>query len=473
MNKKPLRKKFRSRIGQSLVAVLCMLSLVPGDTTVYALPTTQQNGPGDQAAPTIPNDQLDSLVAPVALYPDPLLTQVLVASTYPLEIIQLQQWLQKNGGLTGDALTTAVQKQDWDPSIQAMSVFPDLVKRLADDIKWTTDLGNAFLAQQSSVMDAVQRMRTKALDAGKLKSNEQMKVETQVVETKTVVVIQPANPQVVYVPTYNPVVVYGPPVYPYPPIYYPPPSYYAAGMFFAFGVGIAVGSYYRGGWGYNCGWGRHTTIIVNRNNNYVKHYNSVNINRVNVNNTNINNINRNGNSNWQHNAQHRGGTPYSNQQVAKQYGGTARGDSMSTRQASARQQQGLTTKQQPGAANQGTAAGNRPASRPNSAGANAANRPGSNTGARPNNADATATNRAGSSAGASASNTGANRGGSGNNIGNRQVPSSDVSKNTSAFGGASSKASAQASSARGASSMGASRTGSGSTRPRGGATRKS
>jgi hypothetical protein len=207
MNKKPFRKTLRTRIGQSFVAILCVLALAPGDPAIYAQPTTVQNAPADQAAPAIPADQLDSLVAPIALYPDPLLTQVLVASTYPLELIQLQQWLQKNPGLTGDALTNAVQKEDWDPSIQSMAVFPDLVKRLSDDIKWTTDLGNAFLAQQSDVMDAVQRMRTKAMDAGKLKSNEQMKVETQTVESKTVVVIQPANPQVVYVPTYNPVVV--------------------------------------------------------------------------------------------------------------------------------------------------------------------------------------------------------------------------------------------------------------------------
>ena len=440
MNKKPPRKKFRVRIGQSLVAILCVLALAPGDTAVYAQPLSMQDAPADQAAPTIPAGQLDSLVAPIALYPDPLLTQVLVASTYPLELIQLQQWLQKNPGLAGDALTTAVQKQDWDASIQAMSVFPDLVKRLTDDIKWTTDLGNAFLAQQSDVMDAVQRMRTKALDAGKLKTNEQMKVETQTVESKTVVVIQPANPQIVYVPTYNPVVVYGPPVYmyPYPPIYYPPPSYYAAGVWFAFGVGIAVGSYYHGGWGYNCGWGRHTTIIVNRNNNYIRHYNSVNINRVNVNNR-PSTLPANAGNNWQHNAQHRGGTPYSNQAVAKQYGGTARGDSMSTRQANARQQQGAGNRPQTGAVNQGGAAGNR-------GGANTGN---------------AAANRPGSNAGAGAGNGGANRNGSGNNIGNRQVPKADASKNTSAFGGSSSKATAQASGARGASSLGGSRAGGG------------
>jgi len=495
MSTKLLRTKSRGWTVQSLVAVLCVVSLAPGDAEVYAQPARQQDASAGQAAPAIPNDQLDSLVAPVALYPDPLLTQVLVATTYPLEIIQLQQWIQKNSSLTGDALTNAAQKQDWDPSIQAMAVFPDLVKRLADDIKWTTDLGNAFLAQQSDVMDAVQRMRMKAQAAGNLKSNEQMNVETKVVETKTVLVIQPANPQVVYVPTYNPVVVYGPPVYmyPYPPIYYPPPSYYAAGAVFAFGVGVAVGSYYRGGWGYNSGWGHNNTVNININNNYIKHYNTTNINNVNrnninnvnVKNTSINNVSKNGNNTWQHNPQHRGGTPYSNKATANQYGGTTRGDSMSTRQANARQQQGSSTRQQASASNRGATAVNRAGSnagagtsnlsaaganragsnagtRPSNTGANATNRAGSSAGASANNMGGNATNRAGSSASASQSNMGANRGsGGGNNIGNRQIPSSNASGNTGAFGGASSKASAQASSARGASSMGASRGGGG------------
>jgi hypothetical protein len=440
MMPKPLRKNFRRRISQSLVAVLCVLSLAPGDAAVYAQQAQQQAAPAEQPAPKIPNDQLDSLVAPIALYPDPLLSQVLVASTYPLEIIQLEQWLEKNKNLKDQALTDAVQKQDWDPSIQAMAVLPDVAKRLADDIKWTTDLGNAFLAQQGDVMDAVQRMRMKAKDAGNLKSTEQQKVETKVVETKTVVVIEQANPQVVYVPTYNPVVVYGPPVYPYPPIYYPPPSYYAAGVVVAFGVGIAIGAAYHGGWGYGCGWGS-SNVNINVNNNYVSHYNKTNINNVNrsninnVNSNNINNANRNnvnsanrsGSNTWQHNPQHRGGAPYSDKTTANKYGGTARGDSMSTRQANA-QQQGLSNRQQP-------AAGNR---------------------------SATGANRAGSNAGGSPGNMGANRGsGGGNNIGDRQVPSNNASRNTSAFGGPSSKASAQASSARGSSSMGASRGGGG------------
>src|SRR6185436_6576929 len=130
-----------------------------------------------QPQPKIPAEQLDALVAPIALYPDPLLAQTLAASTYPLEIVQLQQWLAKNPSLKDKALADAVAKQDWDPSIQSMAGLPDVVKRLADDIQWTTDLGNAFLAQQSDVMDAVQRMRKKAQDTGNLKSSAQQKVE--------------------------------------------------------------------------------------------------------------------------------------------------------------------------------------------------------------------------------------------------------------------------------------------------------
>jgi hypothetical protein len=410
-------------MGQSLAAVLCALLLAPGDTFLYA---QQQDATQEQAPPPIPNDQLDSLVAPIALYPDPLLSQVLVASTYPLEVIQLQQWMAQHTDLKGDALVAAVEKQDWDPSIQGLAPLPDVIKQLAENIKWTTDLGNAFLAQQSGVMDAVQRMRAKAQGAGNLKSNDQMKVETQVVESKTVVVIQQADPQVVYVPSYNPTVVYGPPVYPYPPIAYPPPGYYAAGMAISFGIGIAMGAAWGGGWGYNSHWGGNNNITINNNNNFVNHYNRNNINggnRNNINGGNRNNINGGnrvnnslpkGNSNWQHNAAHRGGAPYSNRDTAKQYGGTARGDSISNRQANARQNQG--------------------------------NRNGAGLGA---------SNRAGG--GAQTGNRAANRGGGGgNNIGNRQVQSNNSSRGTSAFGGSQSKARAQSTGSRGASSRAAS-----------------
>ncbi|HEY6079609.1 MAG TPA: DUF3300 domain-containing protein, partial [Polyangiaceae bacterium] len=154
-------------------------------------------------------EQLDSLVAPIALYPDPVLAQALAASTYPLEIIQLQQWQLKNPNLKDKALADAVALQPWDPSIQSLAAIPELTKRLADDIQWTTELGNAFLAQQSEVMDAIQRMRKKAQAKGALASNEQQKVETKIVETKEVIIVEPAQPEIVYVPVYNPTVVYG------------------------------------------------------------------------------------------------------------------------------------------------------------------------------------------------------------------------------------------------------------------------
>src|SRR6266849_7074542 len=192
---------FASQSFHGVMAILCVALLSPGNSLVAQTQQAQSQvmtTTTTEEAPKIPTDQLDSLVAPVALYPDQLLSQTLVASTYPLEIIQLQQWLEKNKNLKDKALASAVQKQNWDPSIQAMAAFPDVVKRLADDIQWTTDLGNAFLAQESDVMDAVQRMRAKAQSKGTLKTSAQQKVETQTVEGgKQVIVVQQANPDVV------------------------------------------------------------------------------------------------------------------------------------------------------------------------------------------------------------------------------------------------------------------------------------
>ena len=312
-----------NRASRSFVAILCAALLAPGEAVFLAQAAPPQATQTGAAEAKVPPEQLDALVAPIALYPDPLLSQVLVASTYPLEIVQLQQWLAKNPGLKDKALADKVAKQPWDPSIQAMAALPDVVKRLGDDIQWTTELGNAFLAQQADVMDAVQRMRKKAEGTGALKTNEQQKVETKVVEQKTVIIVEPANPQVVYVPTYNPVVVYGPPIYPYPPIYYPPSTgaIIAAGAI-TFGIGIAIGAAWgHGGWGWGCGWG-HNDININVNNSFNRNTN----------------INRSGNTNWSHNPQHRGGAPYANQATANKFGGTARGDSLSSRQAGAGQQ---------------------------------------------------------------------------------------------------------------------------------------
>src|SRR5207302_974638 len=207
--------KFRT-MSSRLTAMVCSLVLIPGTAPLTrSEPVSQQEGTPAEAAPKIPNDQLDALVAPIALYPDPLLAQVLAASTYPLEIILLQRWLEKNKNLKDKELADAVAKQPWDPSVQALAALPELVQRLGDNIQWTADLGNAFLAQQADVMEAVQRMRKKAQDKGTLNATEQQKVETRVVENKSVIVIEQANPQVVYVPSYDPVVVYGPAVYPY------------------------------------------------------------------------------------------------------------------------------------------------------------------------------------------------------------------------------------------------------------------
>ncbi len=417
--------------ASSFIALICSLLIAPGDTMLLAQQAQNAATPEQQTPSKIPPEQLDSLVAPIALYPDPMLSQTLVASTYPLEVVQLQQWLTKNSGLKDQALADAVKKQGWDPSIQVMAALPQVVKQMAENIKWTADLGNAFLSQQDDVMGAVQRMRQKAKDTGNLKSSEQQKVETKVVESKSVIVIEQANPQVVYVPSYNPTVVYGPPVYAYPPIAYPPPGYYAAGMAISFGVGVAMGAFWGGGgWGYGCGWhGGGNAIVINNNNNFVSNYNRQNINRS----GNRSNV---GNSTWQHNPQHRGGAPYSDRATATKYGGTARGDSMATRQATARQNQSLGNRQQAGSMDRG--AGSRDVSR--------------------------------GSGGPSAGDMGRGGGGGGDRIGNRQVSSSSGVSDRSAFSGASSGRSgnsARASSYRGSSSFGGSR-GGGSFRGGGG-----
>jgi hypothetical protein len=282
-----------------LVALACAAFALIG-TASFQVVWAQASAEEPAAAP-LPPDQLDSLVAPVALYPDPLLAQVLAASTYPVEIVQLQQWLAKNSGLKDKALEDAVSKEPWDPSVQGLAGLPDVVKRLADDIQWTTDLGNAFLAQQKDVMDAVQRMRAKAQAKGNLSSNQQQTVQTQTVESQQVIVIEQANPQVVAVPSYNPTVVYGPPPYPYPPVYYPPPPP-PGSLAISFGIGMAMGAAMGGSWGYGCGWGHSSTVVINNSNNYVR-------------------TGGGGGGNWQHNSAHRAGTPYPNRTTANRYGG--------------------------------------------------------------------------------------------------------------------------------------------------------
>src|SRR5947209_1263314 len=202
-----LRKLFLK--STPVVAVICAALLVPGDAILIA-----QDGPPPppNQAPLLAPEQLDSLAAPVALYPDPLLSQILVAATYPLELVQASQWLQQNRGVSGPAVTQAAAQQNWDPSVQALVVFPDLVMRLTEDITWTTNLGNAFLAQQGDVMDAVQRLRIRAEQAGKLASTPQQRVVNANYDGRPIIEIQPASPEIIYVPEYDPAYIWGPPV---------------------------------------------------------------------------------------------------------------------------------------------------------------------------------------------------------------------------------------------------------------------
>ena len=256
-------------------------------------------------------DQLDDLVAPIALYPDPLVGQILVASTYPLELVQAAQWLGRNPGLTGAALTQAAQQQNWDPSIQALVVFPDLVKRLYQDVTWITNLGNAFLSQQNDVMDAVQRMRLKAQQAGKLASTSQQTVSTVNGSGQPVIQIQPADPQMMYLPQYDPAYIWG------PALYYPYASWYYPGGYFGFGMGIPMGFYFGGGWGgwggwgWQPGWGGHNMFV---NNSFIHRYNFNSRGSASL----------SGRSQWSHDASHRQGVPYSNAALASRYRGNVR-----------------------------------------------------------------------------------------------------------------------------------------------------
>src|SRR6266446_1858560 len=315
--KSPSRKLFHP-----VIAIVGLVFLAAGSSAFAQQAQSQvmnTTTSDTEEAPKLPSGELDSLVAPIALYSDPLLAQTLAASTYPLEIIQLQQWMDRNKNLQGKALADAVAKQPWDPSVQSLVEFPDVVQRMAGNIQWTTDLGNAFLAQQSDVMDAVQSMRAKAQGTGNLKTTAQSVVQTETVPSgKQVIKIEQVNPEVVYVPSYDPTVVYGPapPAYPYYPYTYPG---YVPGTALACGAGIALGAatwgaWGGGGWGWNCGW-RHGDVNVNVNNKYVNNYNK-NVNKK----FNQANFNKQGGA-WQHNPQHRGNAPYGNRQTANKYGG--------------------------------------------------------------------------------------------------------------------------------------------------------
>src|SRR5580700_4207671 len=243
-----------------MVAAAAVLFVPIGSTLALAqeaaAPAEQQAAPRS----ALTAQQLDNLVAPLALYPDPLLSQVLVAATYPLEVVEANQWLQQNRALTGTALMDAAKQQNWDPSVQALVAFPDVLTRLNSDVRWTTDLGNAFLGQQADVMAAIQRLRARAQANGKLRTTPQETVTTETQNGQTAIGIQPADPQVIYVPTYDPTYVWGPPAYGYyPSLFYPTYG-------FGFGFGIPFGGFYAGwpgwgGWGWGFNWFGHGLFV--------------------------------------------------------------------------------------------------------------------------------------------------------------------------------------------------------------------
>jgi hypothetical protein len=253
--------------------------------------------------------QLDALVAPIALYPDALLSEILMAATYPLEVVAADRWVNANKNLQGDALKAALDQQNWDDSVKSLAATPDVLDLMNNKLDWTQQLGDAVLAQQPDVMDAIQRLRTKAQANNKLISTSQQTVSTQQQGGRQYIYIAPTDPDEIYVPYYDPSVVYGPWDYPdYPAYYWPPPAYIGVGILatgLAFGTGYALGRWASGGnrWGGGFNWGG----------------NNINANRS----VNVNNFSGN---NWAHNPAHRGNVGYNNPGVAAKFGGnTARG----------------------------------------------------------------------------------------------------------------------------------------------------
>ncbi len=269
-------------------------------------PAAAQQGAAP-AQPLLKAEELDQLLAPIALYSDPLLSEVLIASTYPLEIVQAARWAKSNAKLKGDALTAELAKQSWDDSVKSLAQVPTVLEMMSDKLDWTQKIGDAVLAQQPDVMDSIQRLRLRAQDNGKLKSTKEQTVTVKSEAEKQYVAIEPASPTEIYVPYYEPAVVYGAWPYPaYPPFYSPPPrGYVAAGALatgIAFGAGVAAG---HAVWG-NCDWGRRNiNVAVNRP------VNVGNINRANVN-----------YSKWEHNADHRHGVKYNNADVRQKFAKT-------------------------------------------------------------------------------------------------------------------------------------------------------
>jgi Protein of unknown function (DUF3300) len=289
---------------KTLVVLIAAGMMVPGWGFAQA-PATAPAATSSAQAP-LSQEKLDSLLAPIALYPDDLLMQTLMASTYPLDVVAAARFVSENKNLKGDALDKAVLEKNWDPAVQSLTAYPQVLEMMNNKLDWTQELGDAFLADEKRVMQTIQGLRQKADAAGNLQSNEQQKV----VKEQSTIIIEPAQPEVVYVPTYNPTVVYGSWWAPaYPPYYYPPPPYYYPGGAFVagaigFGLGIAIANNH---WGWsNADWrGGDVNINVDRNNTFI--------------NNNPEFKNKVSGGNWQHNPAQRKGVAYRDAGTREQF----------------------------------------------------------------------------------------------------------------------------------------------------------
>jgi len=258
------------KILQKSLALLLAWSLLPAAAPAGPAYTSQSDQstlqPATQGAKQSA-EELQQLVAPIALYPDALVSQILAGATYPTEIVEADRWMQEHSNLKGNDLANQVDKQPWDPSVKALTQFPSVLANLDKNLSWTSALGEAYVNQPEDVMDAVQVMRRRAQSAGNLKSNQQEKVTTQ----GQTVVIEPADPEVVYVPAYDPWVIYGAPIVAWPGWFWYP-GLYVPGPGIGFGVGLGIGFFGGYGWGWHhwgCDWG-HRTVIFNHNT-YISH----------------------------------------------------------------------------------------------------------------------------------------------------------------------------------------------------------
>jgi Protein of unknown function (DUF3300) len=258
-------------VEQFLVSCLCLvllLATLPQGVLAYqGAPTQTSQAPPAQAPPYAQQspEQLQQLVAPIALYPDSLVAQILAASTFPEQVVEADRWLQDHPGLTGDALAQAVDQEPWDPSVKALAAFPSVLGNMDKNLSWTSSLGDAYYNQQQDVMDAIQVMRQRAEQAGNLKTTPQETVTTE----GSTIVVEPANPEVVYVPAYDPWLIYGYSILPWPG-WYPYPGIWFGGPYISFGVGFGIGFFGGFGWGWPH-WGfdwHHRTIIYNHNRYY-------------------------------------------------------------------------------------------------------------------------------------------------------------------------------------------------------------